>query len=206
MSDTTAITKPAEPSTARPAAKSTTKSAAKPAAKPAAKSTTKSASKSTTEPAPRSTPKPAPKPPSKKAGLADGVEAAANILQRIADLVDWRGAMLARVRALIVDADPAIVEEWKWNLPVWSCDGIVCTGEVYKTAVKLTFAHGAAVDDPAGLFNASLDGNTRRAIDFSQGHEIDERALKTLIRAAVDFNRARSNKKAAKKAPAKKQA
>jgi hypothetical protein len=108
---------------------------------------------------------------------------------RIAELDDWRGATLARVRSLVLEADPAMVEEWKWNVPVWSRDGIVCTGETYKKAVKLTFPKGAAVPDPAGLFNASLDGNARRAIDMAEGAAIDEPAFKALIRAAVAVNR-----------------
>lgn len=109
--------------------------------------------------------------------------------ERIRALGDWRGEMLARLRALILEADPDMVEEWKWRgVPVWYHDGMVCTGETYKTAVKMTFAKGAALDDPAGLFNASLDGNTRRAIDFHEGDTIDEPALKALVRAAVALN------------------
>jgi hypothetical protein len=107
---------------------------------------------------------------------------------RIKELTDWRGKMLARLRAIITKADTKIVEEWKWSVPVWSCDGIICTGETYKTTVKLTFAKGASLPDPAGLFNASLEGNTRRAIDFREGDKIDEKALKALIRAAVASN------------------
>jgi hypothetical protein len=107
---------------------------------------------------------------------------------RIKGLGDWRGETLARLRALIKAADPDIVEEWKWNVPVWSHAGIVCTGESYKAAVKLTFAKGASVDDPKGLFNSSLDGGTRRAIDFRQGEPVDEDAFKALIRAAVAVN------------------
>jgi hypothetical protein len=108
---------------------------------------------------------------------------------RIAELGDWRGETLSRVRALIREADPEVVEEWKWRgVPVWSHAGIVCTGETYKSVVKLTFAKGAALEDPAGLFNASLEGNTRRAIDIYEGDEIDERALKALVRAAVALN------------------
>jgi hypothetical protein len=111
---------------------------------------------------------------------------------RIAELGDWRGDLLARLRALIHEADPEIVEEWKWRgTPVWEHDGIVCTGETYKQVVKMTFMKGASVDDPAGLFNSSLEGNTRRAIDFREGEEIDEEALKALIRAAVELNTAR---------------
>jgi hypothetical protein len=108
---------------------------------------------------------------------------------RIQELGDWRGAMLARLRALIRQADPAVTEEWKWNNPVWSHDGLICTGETYKKAVKMTFAKGAALPDPAGLFNSSLEGNTRRAIDVHEGDKLDEKALKTLIRAAVAFNK-----------------
>jgi hypothetical protein len=110
---------------------------------------------------------------------------------RIKELNDWRGEMLARVRALIKQADPDVVEEWKWRgVPVWSHAGMICTGETYKTAVKLTFAKGAALADPSGLFNSSLDGNTRRAIDFHEGDEIDETALTALILAAVALNTA----------------
>ena len=109
--------------------------------------------------------------------------------ERIEELGDWRGEMLSRLRALVKQADPEVVEEWKWNLPVWSHDGIICTGETYKKAVKLTFAKGAAVSDPARLFNSSLEGNTRRAIDFHEGEEIDEEALKALFRAAVALNK-----------------
>ena len=108
---------------------------------------------------------------------------------RIEELDDWRGEMLSRLRALVNEADPEVVEEWKWRgVPVWSHEGLICTGETYKTVVKMTFAKGAALEDPSGLFNASLDGNTRRAIDFHQGDEIDEEALKTLVRAAVALN------------------
>jgi hypothetical protein len=116
--------------------------------------------------------------------------------KRIADLADWRGAMLARLRALIREADPDVTEEWKWRgVPVWEHDGILCTGETYKSVVKLTFAKGASLDDPSGLFNSSLEGNTRRAIDFPQGANIDEDALKALIRAAVALNQASRAKK-----------
>ncbi|MDX6634909.1 MAG: hypothetical protein QOF06_1112 [Solirubrobacterales bacterium] len=107
---------------------------------------------------------------------------------RIEELGDWRGETLARVRSLIKQADPDVVEEWKWRNPVWSHDGIVCTGESYKDKVKMTFAQGASLDDPAGLFNSSLGGNTRRAIDVHEDEEIDEAALKDLIRAAVALN------------------
>ena len=107
---------------------------------------------------------------------------------RIKELNDWRGEMLSRLRAVIRLADPKIVEEWKWNVPVWSRDGLICTGESYKNAVKLTFAKGAFLDDPAGLFNSSLEGNVRRAIDFHEGDKVDEKALKALIRAAAALN------------------
>ena len=111
---------------------------------------------------------------------------------RIEELGDWRGETLARLRAIIREADPEIVEEWKWRgVPVWSHAGIVCTGETYKTAVKMTFAKGAKLEDPAGLFNSSLEGNTRRAIDFHEGEEIDTKALKALVRAAVSLNTSR---------------
>jgi len=108
---------------------------------------------------------------------------------RIKELGDWRGEMLGRLRALVKEADPDVVEEWKWRgTPVWEHDGIVCTGETYKQVVKMTFAKGASLDDPSGLFNSSLEGNTRRAIDFHEGEEIDEKALKGLIQAAVALN------------------
>ena len=106
----------------------------------------------------------------------------------IKELGDWRGATLARVRALIKQADPEVVEEWKWGIPVWSHAGIICTGETYKNAVKTTFAKGASIKDPSGLFNSSLEGATRRAIDFREGDKINEKALKALIRAAVELN------------------
>ena len=109
---------------------------------------------------------------------------------RIAELGDWRGETLARIRKFIKQADPDVVEEWKWRVPVWSHDGIVCTGETYKNAVKMTFAKGASLPDPSGLFNSSLDGNTRRAIDIHEGDKINERALMALIRAAVGLNEA----------------
>ena len=108
---------------------------------------------------------------------------------RIEELADWRGETLARVRSLVKQADPEVVEEWKWRgVPVWSHDGIICTGETYKSVVKMTFAKGASLEDPAGLFNSSLEGNTRRAIDIREDDEIDEQALKALIRAAVALN------------------
>ena len=108
---------------------------------------------------------------------------------KIEGLGDWRGEMLARLRALIKAADPDVVEEWKWSIPVWSHDGLICTGETYKKVVKATFAKGASLPDPAGLFNSSLEGNTRRAIDFHDGDKLDEVALKALIRAAVALNK-----------------
>ncbi|MBU9576992.1 DUF1801 domain-containing protein [Ralstonia mannitolilytica] len=113
---------------------------------------------------------------------------------RIAEVGDWRGAMLARLRALIHAADPEVVEEWKWSVPVWSHDGIICTGEVYKQAVKMTFPKGASVPDPAGLFNASLEGNARRAIDFREGDKVNEKALKALILAAVAVNQSKTRR------------
>jgi hypothetical protein len=109
---------------------------------------------------------------------------------RIQELGDWRGEMLARIRNLIKQADPDVVEEWKWRgVPVWYHDGMICTGETYKNVVKVTFAKGASLDDPSGLFNSSLDGNTRRAIDFHEGDKINDKALTALIRAAVDLNK-----------------
>ena len=109
--------------------------------------------------------------------------------ERIKELADWRGKMLSRLRALIKQADPEMVEEWKWRgIPVWSHAGMICTGETYKNVVKMTFAKGAALEDPSGLFNSSLEGNARRAIDFHEGDKIDEKALKALIRAAVALN------------------
>ena len=114
--------------------------------------------------------------------------------ERIRELGDWRGEMLSRLRALIKQADPEVVEEWKWRgVPVWSHDGLICTGETYKNVVKMTFPKGAALEDPSGLFNSSLDGNTRRAIDFHEGEKIDEEALKALIRAAVTLNASRAH-------------
>ena len=131
-----------------------------------------------------------------------GASASQLISKRIAELGDWRGDTLGQIRALIKEADPDIVEEWKWRgTPVWSHDGIVCTGESYQSVVKMTFAKGAALADPSGLFNSSLDGNTRRAIDVHEGAAIDTRALKALIRAAVALNSA-GKKPAAAKQPA----
>ena len=126
----------------------------------------------------------------KKAAKPKASESASRLIdERIGELGGWRGEALARMRALILSADPAMTEEWKWAVPVWSHHGIVCTGEAYKKAVKLTFAKGASVEDPSGLFNSSLEGNTRRAIDFPEGAKVDEKAFKALIRAAVTLNR-----------------
>jgi hypothetical protein len=125
----------------------------------------------------------------KKSGSLEGKSPSQLIDARIKELGDWRGETLARLRALLKAADPDVVEEWKWGGPVWSHDGLICTGETYKSAVKMTFAKGAALKDPSGLFNSSLEGNTRRAIDFHEGEKIDEKALKTLIRAAVTLNK-----------------
>jgi hypothetical protein len=133
---------------------------------------------------------------------ADSKSLSQQIDARIKELGDWRGRMLGRLRALVKEADPDAIEEWKWRgVPVWEHDGIICTGETYKTVVKMTFAKGAALDDPKGLFNSSLEGNTRRAIDFQEGEKINEAALKALIRAAVALNtsKAKKPKNAAKK-------
>lgn len=113
------------------------------------------------------------------------------ISARIKELKDWRGKTLAKLRAIVKAAHPDIIEEWKWSIPVWSCEGIICTGEVYKSVVKTTFAHGAKLDDPKGLFNSSLEGNTRRAIDIHEGEKINEAALKALIRKAVALNKSK---------------
>lgn len=136
-----------------------------------------------------------------KAASTDDRPASELIDQRIADLGDWRGKTLSRMRKLINEEDADVVEEWKWmGTPVWSHDGIICTGESYKAAVKLTFAKGASLDDPSGLFNASLDGNTRRAIDIHEGEEVDAKAFKALIRAAIELN---TSKVKARRKPAK---
>jgi hypothetical protein len=112
---------------------------------------------------------------------------------RIKELGDWRGKMLSRLRTVVKEADPEVVEDWKWRgVPVWSHDGLICTGETYKNVVKMTFAKGATLKDPSGLFNSSLDGNARRAIDFQEGERIDEEALKTLVRAAVTLNKSKA--------------
>jgi hypothetical protein len=126
----------------------------------------------------------------KKSGSKKAESPSELIDARIEDLGDWRGEMLSRLRALIKEADPAVAEEWKWRgTPVWSHDGLICTGETYKNVVKMTFAKGASLKDPSGLFNSSLEGNTRRAIDFHEGDKLDEKALKALIRAAVALNK-----------------
>ena len=129
------------------------------------------------------------KKPNPKEGI--GADSASrHIDARIDELDDWRGEMLARIRRLIKQADPGVVEEWKWSVPVWSHDGMICTGEVYKNAVKITFAKGASLKDPSRLFNSSLEGSTRRAIDFHKGDKIDAAALKALVRAAAELNTA----------------
>ena len=126
----------------------------------------------------------------KKSGSQKSESPSQLIDARIKELGDWRGETLSRLRALVRAADPEVVEEWKWRgVPVWEHDGIICTGETYKNVVKMTFAKGAALRDPSGLFNSSLEGNTRRAIDFHEGEKIDEEALKTLVRAAVTLNK-----------------
>jgi hypothetical protein len=125
----------------------------------------------------------------RKSGSQESESPSQLIDARIKELGDWRGEMLSRLRAIVKEADPEVVEEWKWRgVPVWSHNGIICTGETYKNVVKMTFAKGAALQDPLGLFNSSLDGNTRRAIDFHEGGKIDEEALKALVRAAVALN------------------
>ena len=131
----------------------------------------------------------------KKTAMNEGEAPSRLIDARIEELGDWRGTMLSRVRTLIKQADPDVVEEWKWRgVPVWSHDGLICTGETYKAVVKMTFAKGAALPDPGRLFNASLEGNTRRAIDFHEGDKINEAALKTLIRAAVTLNKSKAKR------------
>ncbi len=125
----------------------------------------------------------------KKSGSQKSESPSQLIDARIKELGDWRGQMLSRIRTLVKQADPEVVEDWKWRgVPVWSHAGLICTGETYKNVVKMTFAKGAALEDPSGLFNSSLEGNTRRAIDFHEGEEIDEEALKALVRAAVSLN------------------
>jgi hypothetical protein len=132
----------------------------------------------------------------KKSGSQESKSPSQLIDARIKELGDWRGKMLGRIRALMREADPEVVEEWKWRgVPVWSHDGLICTGETYKAVVKMTFARGASLKDPSRLFNSSLEGNTRRAIDFREGDTIDEAALKTLIRAAVTLNKSKQKAK-----------
>jgi hypothetical protein len=138
----------------------------------------------------------------KQGETPEGIPAAELIDARIAEYGDWRGTTLAQLRAIVKDADPDVIEEWKWSVPVWSHDGILCTGEVYKAAVKMTFPKGASLDDPKGLFNSSLEGNVRRAIDFREGGKIDKTALKALIRAAVALNQAAVKAKTKTKAKA----
>jgi hypothetical protein len=125
----------------------------------------------------------------KKSGSQQDKSPSRLIDARIEELGDWRGRMLGRLRALVKEADPDVVEEWKWDVPVWSHDGLICTGETYKSVVKMTFAKGAALEDASGLFNSSLDGKVRRAIDFREGEKINEAALKALVRAAVALNK-----------------
>jgi len=131
----------------------------------------------------------------KKSGSQTSSSPAQRIDARIEELGDWRGEMLSRLRALVKEADPEVIEEWKWRgVPVWEHDGMICTGETYKTIVKMTFAKGAALKDPSGLFNSSLDGNTRRAVDFHEGEKINEKALKALVRAAVTLNTSKARR------------
>jgi hypothetical protein len=136
----------------------------------------------------------APPPKPRPAVIATGQPASELIDQRIVDVAGWRGETLARLRGLIREADPVVTEEWKWDVPVWSHDGIVCTGEVYQNVVKLTFAHGASVEDPSNLFNSSLQGNTRRAIDIHEGESVDAEAFKALFKAAAARNSAAKSK------------
>lgn len=135
----------------------------------------------------------------KQAAPAADTDTSRLIDEKIAGLADWRGEVLARIRRIIRTADPDVIEEWKWDVPVWSHDGIICTGETYKAAVKTTFAKGASLPDPAGLFNSSLEGGVRRAIDFREGETINEKALAALVRAAVAQNQSDGAKKAAKR-------
>ena len=138
----------------------------------------------------------------KKSGASGSQPASELISQRIVELGDWRGKTLGRMRKLINEADPEVIEEWKWRgVPVWSHDGIICTGESYKKVVKLTFAKGASLKDPARLFNSSLEGNVRRAIDISEGEEVDESAFKALVRQAIALNSAAKSKPAKKAKP-----
>jgi hypothetical protein len=131
----------------------------------------------------------------KKSGASQGPSASELISKRIAELGNWRGKTLARMRKLIKQADPAVVEEWKWTIPVWSHDGIICTGESYKNVVKLTFAKGASLKDPARLFNSSLEGNARRAIDIHEGEEVNQSAFQALVRQAVALNKTGKSKR-----------
>jgi len=132
----------------------------------------------------------------KKSGSQKNNSPAQLIDARIKELGDWRGNLLSRLRTLVKEADPEVVEEWKWRgVPVWSHDGLICTGETYKNVVKMTFAKGASLKDPSRLFNSSLEGNTRRAIDFHEGEKIDEEALKTLIRGAVSLNKSKAQRR-----------
>jgi hypothetical protein len=130
-----------------------------------------------------------------KAAPQDSKSPSELIDERIAELDDWRGEVLGQLRAVVREADPEVVEEWKWRgVPVWEHDGMICTGETYKSVVKMTFAKGAALEDPSGLFNSSLEGNTRRAIDFHEGEKIDAKALKALLRAAVALNESKAKR------------
>jgi len=128
-----------------------------------------------------------------KSESKNGDPASRRIDERIRELADWRGETLARIRALVKEADPEVLEEWKWDVPVWSHDGVICTGETYKNVVKMTFLKGASLDDPSRLFNSSLEGNMRRAIDFREGEKVDAAALKRLFRAAVALNRSKKS-------------
>jgi len=131
----------------------------------------------------------------KNSGAQESTTPSQLIDARIKELGDWRGEMLSRLRTLVKEADPEVVEEWKWRgVPVWSHDGLICTGETYKNVVKMTFAKGAALEDPSGLFNSSLDGNTRRAIDFHEGEQVNEEALKALVHAAVTLNTSKAQR------------
>ena len=180
-------TKAKSNSKAKPKTKPKPKPKAGPKPKPAARA--KAAPQSVTE-AKKTAQEPDAKVPIRPVVVATGQAASELIDQRISDVAGWRGETLGRMRALIREADPAVTEEWKWEVPVWSHDGIVCTGEVYQNVVKLTFAHGAAVADPSHLFNSSLQGNARRAIDLHEGESVDAAAFKELFKAAVARNSA----------------
>jgi hypothetical protein len=162
----------------------------------ASRKKTKSKAKTAATKAKPAVPKAKPATSTSAATRASASSSASRMIdERIKELGDWRGKLLAHLRALVKQADPEVVEEWKWRgVPVWSHDGIISTGETYKTVVKMTFAKGAALEDRAGLFNSSLEGNTRRAIDFHEGEKIDEKALKALIRAAVALNTSRTRR------------